>query len=56
MRLLGYFVTKFSIFDTFLTFSDDPSLISINKDDNIFNIFNKIMSSPWGEYKYRQGK
>ena len=47
--LLGIIVTKLSkLGNTFITFSEDPTLITINPDDNIFNIFRKVKSSPWG--------
>jgi hypothetical protein len=47
--LLGIIVTKLSkMGNTFLTFSDNPTLVTINPDDNIFDIFDKVKSSDWG--------
>ena len=47
--LLGIIVTKLSkLSNTFLTFSDNPTLVTINPDENIFDIFRKVKNSPWG--------
>jgi len=47
--ILGIIVTKLSnIGNTFMTFSDNPELITINVEDNIFDIYNKVHYSPWG--------
>ena len=47
--LLGIIVTKLSkLGNTFITFSEDPTLITINPDDNIFDIFKKVKNSDWG--------
>jgi len=47
--LLGIIVTKLSnLGNTFITFSSNPTLITINPDDNIFDIFLQVKNSEWG--------
>jgi len=47
--LLGIIVTKLSnLGNSFMTFSDNPTLVTINPEDNIFDIFQKVKSSDWG--------
>ena len=47
--LLGIIVTKLSkLGNTFITFSTSPTLVTINPDDNIFDIFLHVKNSEWG--------
>lgn len=47
--LLGIIVTKLSkMGNTFLTFSDNPTLVTIDPDDNIFDTFIKVKEAKWG--------
>ena len=47
--LLGIIVTKLStVGNFFITFSENPTIVTINPEDNIFDIFNLVMKSEWG--------
>lgn len=47
--LLGIIVTKLSnIGNTFITFSESPDLININENEDIFEIFGKVIRTNWG--------
>ena len=46
--ILGIIVTKISkLGNTFMTFSTNPQLVSINPDENVFSIYNKITKANW---------
>lgn len=47
--LLGIIVTKLStVGNFFITFSENPTIVTINPEDNIFDIFSLVMNSEWG--------